>query len=243
MSKYVKVATVTDIPPGHKKVVEVEGTLIVLVNLGGKIYAIEDVCTHDGGPLGEGKLEGGELVCPRHGARFDVRTGAATRLPAFEPAPTYEVRVEGEDVLVHPPQFGGFRHFSERQPDEEEPAPAAPPASPPRPGIAPAPIDQTSADAVREVIRQNVYDPEIGLNIVDLGLVYDIQVPEGKTVEIKMTLTSPGCPIGPQIIGGVQSCIQRAFPDLDAINVHIVWEPLWGPERMSQEAKDQLGFF
>jgi len=137
-----------------------------------------------------------------------------------------------------------FRHFSgETQTDEEEPSPAALPASTLPPETASAGSGQASADAVREVIRQNVYDPEIGLNIVDLGLVYDIQVPEGKTVEIKMTMTSPGCPIAPQLIGGVQSCIQRAFPGLDAINVHIVWEPLWGPERMSQEAKDQLGFF
>jgi metal-sulfur cluster biosynthetic enzyme len=100
-----------------------------------------------------------------------------------------------------------------------------------------------TVEAVREIIRQNVYDPEIGLNIVDLGLVYDIKVTDGKVVDVEMTLTSPGCPIGPQIISGVQSCIQRAFPDLDAINVHIVWMPMWGPERMSQEAKDQLGFF
>ena len=65
-----------------------------------QFYAVEDVCTHDGGPLGEGKLDGCELICPRHGARFDVRTGAATRMPAIEPAPTYAVRVEDGDVLV-----------------------------------------------------------------------------------------------------------------------------------------------
>ena len=70
------------------------------VNLDGQFYAVEDVCTHDGGPLGEGKLDGCELICPRHGARFDVRTGAATRMPAIEPAPTYAVRVEDGDVLV-----------------------------------------------------------------------------------------------------------------------------------------------
>jgi 3-phenylpropionate/trans-cinnamate dioxygenase ferredoxin subunit len=78
----------------------VDGLLVVLVNLDGEFYAIEDVCTHDGGPLGEGELEGSELICPRHGARFDVRTGDALTLPAFEPAPTYEVRLEDGDVLV-----------------------------------------------------------------------------------------------------------------------------------------------
>ncbi len=95
MPKFVKVATVTEIPPGTKKIVEVEGILIVVANIDGQFYAVEDVCTHDGGPLGEGKLDGCQLICPRHGARFDVRTGAALTMPAFEPAPTYEVRVRG----------------------------------------------------------------------------------------------------------------------------------------------------
>jgi len=96
---------------------------------------------------------------------------------------------------------------------------------------------------VREVIRKNVFDPEIGLNIVDLGLVYDVKVPGGKTVDVEMTLTSPGCPVGPQIIAGVQTYIHQAYPDLDAINVHVVWSPLWNPDMMTQAAKDQLGFF
>lgn len=100
MPGLVKVARVADIPPGHKKIVEVDGVEIVIVNLDGAFYAIEDVCTHDGGPLGEGTLEGCQLICPRHGARFDVRTGAALTMPAVEPAPTYEVQVEGDDILV-----------------------------------------------------------------------------------------------------------------------------------------------
>ena len=57
-----------------------------------------------------------------------------------------------------------------------------------------------------------------------------------------MTLTSPGCPVGPQIIRGVQTYISQAYPGLDAINVHVVWSPMWDPGMMSQEAKDQLGF-
>jgi 3-phenylpropionate/trans-cinnamate dioxygenase ferredoxin subunit len=100
MSGYVKVARADEIKPGQKKTVEVDGILVVVVNLDGEFYAVEDVCTHDGGPLGEGRLDGCELICPRHGARFDVRTGAATRMPASEPAPTYAVRVEDGDVWV-----------------------------------------------------------------------------------------------------------------------------------------------
>jgi 3-phenylpropionate/trans-cinnamate dioxygenase ferredoxin subunit len=98
--KFVKVARADAIAPGEKQIVEVDGILVVIVNLDGQFYAIEDVCTHDGGPLGEGDLEGAELICPRHGSRFDVRTGEALTLPAFEAAPTYEVRVENGDVLV-----------------------------------------------------------------------------------------------------------------------------------------------
>jgi 3-phenylpropionate/trans-cinnamate dioxygenase ferredoxin component len=100
MPGFTKVARTEEIPSGEKKVVEVDGVLVVVVNLDGQFYAIEDVCTHDGGPLGEGKLVGCELICPRHGARFDVRTGEATKMPAFQPAPTYAVRVQDGDVLV-----------------------------------------------------------------------------------------------------------------------------------------------
>lgn len=100
MSKFVRVASAADISPGAKKIVEVDGVEVVVVNLDGVFHALEDVCTHDGGPLGEGALEGCQLICPRHGARFDVRTGAALTMPAFEPAPTYAVRVQDGDVLV-----------------------------------------------------------------------------------------------------------------------------------------------
>jgi metal-sulfur cluster biosynthetic enzyme len=104
-------------------------------------------------------------------------------------------------------------------------------------------MTEVTAEGVREVIRDNVYDPEIGINIVDLGLVYEILIPEGKAVELKMTLTSPGCPIGPQIIRGVQTFVQQAYPDLEAVNIHLVWDPLWDPGMMSQSAKDELGFY
>ncbi|MBM4458437.1 MAG: non-heme iron oxygenase ferredoxin subunit [Chloroflexi bacterium] len=100
MTGYVRVACVDDIPPGTKKIVEVEGVEVVVVNLDGRFYAIEDVCTHDGAPLGEGQLDNHALICPRHGARFDVRTGAALRMPAVDPAPTFEVKIAGEDILV-----------------------------------------------------------------------------------------------------------------------------------------------
>ena len=100
MSEFFKVAAVSELPPGGKKLVEVDDIPVALFNVGGKFYAIEDVCTHDDGPLAEGELEGEEIECPRHGARFNVRTGAALCMPAVEPVECYDVKVEGNDILV-----------------------------------------------------------------------------------------------------------------------------------------------
>jgi 3-phenylpropionate/trans-cinnamate dioxygenase ferredoxin subunit len=100
MSEFVRVASRSEIPPGGKKLVEVDGRAIAVFDVGGEFYAIDDVCTHDGGPLAEGDLEGYEIRCPRHGARFDVRTGKALCLPAFEPVATHNVEVRGNDVYV-----------------------------------------------------------------------------------------------------------------------------------------------
>lgn len=104
MSEFVKVATLAEIPVGGAKLVEIEDVRVALFNVDGQIYAIEDVCTHDGGPLVEGTLVNQyEVICPRHGARFDIRNGAALSFPAFEPTNSYAVRIEGEDVLIEPP--------------------------------------------------------------------------------------------------------------------------------------------
>ena len=94
------VARRDDIPPGAIKRVEADGVEVLLCNVEGEIFAVEDVCTHDGGPLDQGELDGCRIMCPRHGALFDVRTGAALTLPAIVPLPTYAVRIEGEDVFV-----------------------------------------------------------------------------------------------------------------------------------------------
>lgn len=104
MDDYVKVATVDDIQPGERVLIELDGIRIAIFNLDGTYYALEDTCTHDGGPLVEGEiLDGCQIQCPRHGARFDIRTGAALTMPAFEPTPTYKVQVDGEDIYVEQP--------------------------------------------------------------------------------------------------------------------------------------------
>ncbi len=94
------VAKLSEIAPGTTRRVVIDSIGVLLCNVGGTIYAIEDVCTHDGGPLDQGELEGEQVVCPRHGATFDVRTGEALTLPAVMPVMTFEARVEGDDIYI-----------------------------------------------------------------------------------------------------------------------------------------------
>jgi nitrite reductase/ring-hydroxylating ferredoxin subunit len=97
---FLKAAKVSEIPPGRSRVVEVGDEDVAVCNIEGKIYAIANVCTHDDGPLGDGFLLGDEIECPRHGARFNVRTGEVRTLPAIMPVPVFEVKIEGDDILV-----------------------------------------------------------------------------------------------------------------------------------------------
>jgi len=94
------VAKLSEIPEGTTHKVVVGRHAVLLCNVGGQIFAIEDVCTHDGGELDQGELEGTRIMCPRHGAFFDVTTGAALTPPAVMPVATYRVRIEGDDVCV-----------------------------------------------------------------------------------------------------------------------------------------------
>ena len=100
MSDFVKVAKAAEIPDPGRMVVEVDDQLVVVIHAAGAFYAIDDVCTHDGGPLGEGTLDGYTIACPRHGAKFDVRDGRALTMPATQPTKVHEVKVAGDDVLV-----------------------------------------------------------------------------------------------------------------------------------------------
>jgi metal-sulfur cluster biosynthetic enzyme len=94
------------------------------------------------------------------------------------------------------------------------------------------------ADMVRKALRQ-VKDPEVGLNIMDLGLVYDVDVEEGE-VHVKMTLTSPGCPAGAQIMGDVDQTV-RMMEGVTGVEVELVWEPFWTPERIDPKVRSFLG--
>ncbi|MFT6914717.1 MAG: 3-phenylpropionate/trans-cinnamate dioxygenase ferredoxin subunit [Motiliproteus sp.] len=94
MNDWVTVAGVDELAPGERRVVDVDDTQILVFNLDGQYYAIEDLCTHDDGKLTGGSVEGDQIICPRHGARFCIRTGAALSAPAYEPTRTFPVRVE-----------------------------------------------------------------------------------------------------------------------------------------------------
>ena len=102
MSDYILVAKTSDIPDPGKMLVEAEERLIVLIHAAGQYYALDDVCTHDGGPLSEGPvdLESNTITCPRHGAKFDIRTGAALTMPATKPTIAHDVKIDGDQIFV-----------------------------------------------------------------------------------------------------------------------------------------------
>ncbi len=100
MPRFVRACNAADIPEGRVGYADVDGVRIAICHRDGEFYAIDDVCTHDGGPLNQGILDGFSIECPRHGAKFDIRTGRVTALPAIIPVGTYDVKVEGDDVMV-----------------------------------------------------------------------------------------------------------------------------------------------
>ncbi len=100
MSDWTTVASVTDFAPGDYRTLDIDGTHVIVFNVDGAFYALEDVCTHDGSCLHGGAIEGCEIVCPHHGARFDIRTGAALTAPAYEPAAVLPTRTVDGEVQV-----------------------------------------------------------------------------------------------------------------------------------------------
>ncbi|GAP22909.1 Rieske (2Fe-2S) protein [Leptolinea tardivitalis] len=99
-TEFLYVAQEQDIPLNERLFIEINEQPIVIFNLGGKLFAIGDVCTHDNGPVGDGQVDGYEVVCPRHGARFDIRSGKATKSPAFRDVPSYQIKVEDGKIFI-----------------------------------------------------------------------------------------------------------------------------------------------
>ena len=103
-AEFVEIAPVDELPSGERLFVELDGRPIVILNIAGKFFAIGDVCTHDNGPLGDGEVDGDEIVCPRHGARFDLRSGKTMGLPAVVDIPAYPVRVREGKIEIGIPK-------------------------------------------------------------------------------------------------------------------------------------------
>ena len=100
MADFVKVAKTQDIGPGQARLVEIQGKEIALFNVDGTFFALDNTCTHRGGPLADGEVSGHVVICPLHGARFDVRTGKVVGPPAHEDVARYGVRVTNSDIEV-----------------------------------------------------------------------------------------------------------------------------------------------
>ena len=252
MHEFQRVIDVGDVPDPGKTLVEVEGDMVALFHVEGRWYAIDDVCTHDGGPLADGELRDHKISCPRHGAKFDIRTGAALTMPAVRPTRSHEVKVEDGGVWVRLREAAAAQGPSASGltgPTAQAAAPvAAAPATTPAPAATAAPATgPLCEDSVREILKE-VKDPELFVNIVDLGLVYGVTIgpaadaPDKHHVAVDMTMTSPACPAGPQLIADTKRAIGQR-PDVAAVEVRIVMDPPWTPDRMTESARDQLGIF
>jgi 3-phenylpropionate/trans-cinnamate dioxygenase ferredoxin subunit len=98
--EYIAVASVEELEEGGRLFIEIDEQPIMIIRIKNEYYAIADVCSHDDGPVGEGNLEGFEIICPRHGAHFDIRTGKVLALPAFVDIPAYPVRINGDHIEI-----------------------------------------------------------------------------------------------------------------------------------------------
>ena len=266
---FQKVAVLAELPLGARIIAEVDDKMVALFNVNGEIYAIDDVCTHDDGPLSDGALEGFAIACPRHGAKFDIRNGHVLSMPATRNTRAYEVKVEGKDIFLRtnnaaasapssstaPATAGSPIESKKSVPDSSSAAATAPKSTAENaaegssvPTIAENAVTASmdiNEDSVREALKQ-VIDPELFVNIVDLGLIYGVTINdavEGKSnVAIDMTMTSPACPAGPQLIQNSKDVLMR-LEKVSAVEVKLVMIPPWTPDRMTEAARDQLGIF
>jgi len=241
-----QVANVDDFAGTDRVSVIIDDLPALIVKLDDQYFAIEDVCTHDGQPLTDGPIVESSIECPRHGARFDLKSGAALCMPATQPVQTFDVDVRDGAIFARP--------------STGESSSAAPESStvstPPAADSSSTATTEQSEDAAssnpggsQEAPRvgdmleslKKVVDPELFVNIVDLGLVYDI-TEDNNHVTVTMTLTSPSCPAGPQIVGQAREVIE-SLPGVTGAEIKLTMSPPWNPEMMTEDARDQLGIF
>jgi metal-sulfur cluster biosynthetic enzyme/nitrite reductase/ring-hydroxylating ferredoxin subunit len=261
MTSFVRVAKTSDLSDPGRTLLEVDDRIVALFKVGGEYFCIDDVCTHDGGPLSDGKLDDHTIACPRHGAKFDIRTGKALTMPATVDTAAHEVKVEGDNILIRLCQPGELAgRVSAITKTAKAPSPTVQAAVVIERALNPAagegkqtdvvasspPVSrELSEDLVREELKK-VIDPELFVNIVDLGLIYNVDLlpaEEGKTTcKIEMTMTSPMCPAGPQMIANSKQVL-GLLPGMGTVEIKIVLDPPWTPDKMTDEARDQLGIF
>ncbi len=105
IAQFTRICSLSDLTENQVKGFSINGREIVLAMLGGKVFALDNLCTHDGGDLGDGEIIEGQLQCPRHGGRFDLQTGAPTRMPVVEGIEAYDVKIEDGDIYVAIPNL------------------------------------------------------------------------------------------------------------------------------------------
>jgi len=265
------VAQVSDFNGSDRVSVIVDDTPALLIEQAGSYYVIEDVCSHDGQPLTEGEIVEGSIECPRHGARFEIATGRVLCMPATDGIRVFEVSVRDNGIYARPiaegmvptppvtktansvsavpPADPPSRAVAEPETgaetaaDNSTEAAAATADSSEQPASLAAgnpflqpPSEGAMLDALKQVI-----DPELFVNIVDLGLVYDITLTNHDAV-VTMTLTSPACPAGPQLVSQARSALEK-MPGVHSAEIKLTMSPPWTPEMMTEDARDQLGMF
>jgi metal-sulfur cluster biosynthetic enzyme/nitrite reductase/ring-hydroxylating ferredoxin subunit len=254
MSAFERVAAIDELSPGERLTVFVDDVPVLLVQEEpGNYSAVEDVCSHDGQPLGDGPISNGEVTCTRHGARFDLKTGAPKCMPAIEGLPIYEVRADSTGIYLRlneeaaevnsesvktpdAPNIEGLPVATSEDKDECCDGPVTTGEAVCEDEQGERSVDEKMLDALRTVI-----DPELMINIVDLGLVYSVNH-DGQKAYVDMTLTSPACPAGPQIVSQAKMSLERLH-DVDEAEIKLVMTPPWSPDRMTDEARDHLGIF
>ncbi len=254
------IATNDEIEGKSRLSVVVDDTPALLIQLGSFWYVVEDVCTHDGQPLTDGEIINGEIKCPRHGARFDIKTGIAKCMPATQPIRIFEVSVREDGIYSRPyseKDLKSMQEANEREEIERTSGSAGGQAalvdldvasSNSGDGNAGTEAESDGTELPSEAAMldklKSVIDPELFVNIVDLGLVYDISRKDENENEVvlTMTLTSPACPAGPQLIAQAKEALE-SLPGVEKAEIKMTLSPAWTPEMMTEEARDQLGIF
>ena len=264
MTQWTRLAAVDELKPGDRKTEFIDDNPVLLVRIDDDYFCVADVCSHDGQPLGDGPISDKQITCTRHGARFDLANGNAMCMPATEPIVAYTVQVTDDGVLARLATSDDSNSQSNAIPTDDATSVSDPDANPADNSTAtPSPLETTpssesddaSADldptagesgtvdaaAMLEALKE-VIDPELMVNIVDLGLIYDVRHDGDDSVSVDMTLTSPACPAGPQLVQQSKMALERLDGVTEA-QINLVMTPPWTPERMTDDARDKLGIF